>query len=548
MSGAGEVRTRRLSRREFLRLCGLNAAGILFPTGWIARQGLFYDREPLSLPEFIAGVIDAMPDLTIDQAGKVLLRDPVSALKKPVPLVATQWNRERRHSYDRLETGKRWGIVLHWFGDRGPGDQTLDAYLRGFDAMRPVFNYETRTSTHFLVGDSDPAKVTDNQAQIGIVQTQMPDSDGTPFLGSHLQALDYSAHLDRRQYFVQAFRQLESEGIQIDSILEEFFESQVVIDPNLRTIAVDVTGYDFDAPGSLPGMQKIANTTALVWALMKRYRIRAVDILGHHELQLGKSDPGKKFIALIRLLVGIAALLEGDPIEFSLVSTGFGGLAEPLAQTTSRYLRFVRRHLAIVGTPRDVFEWEATCGFWNIDRALGARDGPAPYSLVDFQSPVDPGHVQSPTGLSAPPNHEGFDLLGRTDETFIRSVAGGTCLFVGAVPDPHWGKMAMFGHRRSDGTELVSIYGHLDRIGQIEAGRTYPEPVTVGGIVRTAKYRDPYLHFALAYGATWDLCLNNTPIPPANAGEGWIQERYLDPVQLLHEWSGSDPKKIRKVG
>jgi murein DD-endopeptidase MepM/ murein hydrolase activator NlpD len=167
--------------------------------------------------------------------------------------------------------------------------------------------------------------------------------------------------------------------------------------------------------------------------------------------------------------------------------------------------------------------------------------------LADFQSPIDPGRVESPIGLSAPPNHEGFDLMGRTDETFIRSIAGGTCLFVGDVPYPHWGKMVMFRHRSSDGTELISIYGHLDRLTDLETGRTYDKPVPVGEIVRAAKYQDPYLHFALAYGASWDLCLHNSPVPPANAGNAWIEARYLNPLQLLQDWSTPALRKYEKV-
>ncbi|HUF38771.1 MAG TPA: hypothetical protein VMN57_09630 [Anaerolineales bacterium] len=543
-----ETRNQALTRREFLRLCGLHAAGVLLPAGLLDRNRRPSKQEQHRLPEFLSAVLAAMPDLTLNAGGSLLIRDPLSDFEQPVPLAVTQWNREHNHPYDRLEPGKRWGIVLHWFGDEGPTDMPLDAYLRGFDAMRPVFNYETRTSTHFLIGASDPAQLDDPSAGIGIVQTQAPDVDGTPFLGSHLQALDYAGHLDRQQYFVRAFYKLAGEGFQVDSLLQEFFDSPVVIDPNLRTIAIDMTGHDFDEPGQLPGVQKIANLIALTWALMIRYRIRATDILGHHEIQLGKSDPGKRFMALVRLLIGLKAHLDGSPADRSLVFDGFGAAGEPAERIVARYLHFVRRHLALIGTPREVYAWEETCAFWNIDFIAVEASGTDPYPAPVFLPPISLDRASTSPGLAQPQNHEGIDLLTRGSSIAVRSIAAGTCIFTGAVADPHWGKMVMFRHHRSDGTELVSIYGHLDEIGRVEPGRAYRDPVTVGTLIRTAPYQDPYLHFALAFGAAWNESLRVHPAPPANAGEGWIRERYLDPVQLLQEWSSPDPRKIRKAG
>jgi hypothetical protein len=88
-----------------------------------------------------------------------------------------------------------WGIVLHWYGDKENFDKTIKGYIRGFDSLRKVATYITRTSAHFLVGPERLEQATINQSTgISVLQTQMPDKDGTPFVASHLMYLDYLAH------------------------------------------------------------------------------------------------------------------------------------------------------------------------------------------------------------------------------------------------------------------------------------------------------------------------------------------------------------------
>jgi N-acetyl-anhydromuramyl-L-alanine amidase AmpD len=51
-----------------------------------------------------------------------------------------------------------------------------------------------------------------------------------------------------------------------------------MMDPNMRTIAIEITGYDFENPEHYPGEQQIANVVGVVWAVMKRYGIPAMNI------------------------------------------------------------------------------------------------------------------------------------------------------------------------------------------------------------------------------------------------------------------------------
>jgi hypothetical protein len=73
-----------------------------------------------------------------------------------IPLDQTLWNQEHRNSWNRLESNLHWAMVLHWYGDDNGFDRTIEGYLRGFDELRQVANYITRTSSHFLVGADYP--------------------------------------------------------------------------------------------------------------------------------------------------------------------------------------------------------------------------------------------------------------------------------------------------------------------------------------------------------------------------------------------------------
>jgi hypothetical protein len=116
--------------------------------------------------------------------------------------------------------------------------------------------------------------------------------------------LDYEAHKNRKNYFVRAQYHLGYEEPGVGSILQTWLDGGQNIDPNMRTISIEMTGYDYENRVNFPSKQKIANTLSVVWALMRRYNITANNIFGHNEVQLNKPDPGKKFMAFMRLLIG----------------------------------------------------------------------------------------------------------------------------------------------------------------------------------------------------------------------------------------------------
>jgi len=200
---------------------------------------------------------------------------------------------------------------------------------------------------------------------VTILQTQLPDEDGTPFVASHLHSLDYKAHEERRQYFVRALYELGYQQPTIHSILQEWYDGPYV-DANMRSLAIELAGCYFDDPAHAPSSQQIANAIGLIWALMKRYGICASNILGHHEISLNKSDPGKRFMALIRCLLGAIALTKSDPGMNEMVFGQHLSSGQEPIQAVIIYLRWVRDFLALTSQPGQVSAWEVESGYWHL--------------------------------------------------------------------------------------------------------------------------------------------------------------------------------------
>jgi hypothetical protein len=302
-----------ISRREFLKFAGINLCAVLLPNNLYPDFNFLNDYPHLDinqLPSPIDKILALTPDAHIDARGFFNVPSNTDQTPVQVPLVPTQWNLENNTPIYRLKNGTPWGIVLHWFGDKEGKNLDLDGYLRGFNSIHKYDDYETFTSAHFLVGDADTSTLP-SKDKIGIIQTQEPDYDGTPFVASHLAGISYLRFQEGKQYFVKAYNQLGYEEPAVYSLLQTLYDGRLR-DVNEYTIGIEITGAYFDNPATFPGEQKIANVLAVVWALMKRYQIPASNILGHLEIQMNKSDPGKIFLTLIRYLVGIKALVEDD--------------------------------------------------------------------------------------------------------------------------------------------------------------------------------------------------------------------------------------------
>jgi hypothetical protein len=449
-----------------------------------------------------------------------------------LPLAQTQWNREHSHDWDRLESGFPWAIVLHWYGENSDFEQTPEAYLRGFDGLRMVSGYETRTSAHVLVGRGEPGV---DFNQISILQTQRPHQDGTPFVASHLQTLDYVAHRQRQQYFVRALYQMGYQEPTIHSILQDWFDGPR-LDTNMRSLAVEICGRDLDLTPTYPPDQQIANVVAVVAALMRRYQVPGSSLLGHLEIQINKPDPGKKFMALIRCLLGALALSSGDAqLQDLLFSQYLGDHGDP-ARAVRTWFQFARDYLLLVARPSQVYEWEAESGYWLLADQLEGHTHIALPTAPRFLPPL-PGAmpVVGATFLD-PHNHAGVDLYLPVSAAGlladVQLAAPGLCLYAGPVRNHHPGLQAIFRHRQPDGAEVLSLYANLSSLAELQTGTLYPAGQVIGQLTSGPDCRC-LLHFGLAYGAAWETDLSRSPEIPLNASLTWIRQRFLDPLAYL---------------
>jgi hypothetical protein len=532
-----------LSRRAFLKFMGTNMAALAIPAYWgdeVWTPEAWPSLSLEDLPPVVQRILVKAPWTRVGADGYLSLNGYDNRSLGRLPQAQTQFNKEMSRPHNRLYKDMPWGIVLHWYGDRENFDQSIKGYLRGFDSFREVDEYMIQTSAHFLVGDENPyTRAGLTGEKISFLQTQKPAPDGTPYLASHIQPIDLQAHREKKQYFVRALYQLSYAEPAVHSILQDFFDGRY-FDQNMRTIAIEIAGYDFDNPARWPSEQKISDVLALVWSLMKRYGILASNLLGHNEIQLGKPDPGKKFLAMIKYLVGVKALVEGDERIKQLVFGQFLGADSGPREAVRKYFRFVHEYLGLVSAHRHVYEWEAASKYWFVydhlfDNETGLQATEA------FQHPIMSEVSQDGQKFLIPTSHEGVDFyrrkeqgaVARSSATPVHLVGNGVCTFVGELKGCCLGKTAMFQHRQADGAQVLSVFSHLHELGDLQVGKRYPISYRVGEVASNEAHINPYLHFAVAYGATWDSDLSRDPNIPLNAGTTWIQQRYLHPVEFL---------------
>lgn len=247
---------------------------------------------------------------------------------------------------------------------------------------------------------------------------------------------------------------------------------------------------------------------------------------------------------MIRYLIGIKALLDNDPLMNKLVFGSFlddGGDAEKSVQ---KYFKFVYDYLLMVSKPNHVYEWEGLSGYWFLRDLVEGQ--PSPTLGRRFLSPIASKYSSPGRSFTLPENHEGIDLY--KDESTISKahpedqallVTHGQCLYIGEFKGYNGGKVAIFRHRQLSGSQVLSVYGHLEKVYDLSIGVEYPIHYPIGEIMNDHSHTEPFLHFAMAYGGTWDTDLKDRPSIPLNVGASWIKARYMNPLNLMSGGFGS---------
>jgi hypothetical protein len=526
-----------LNRRSFIKLFGAQLAAFTLPSQLFS---LSWDLPTLpethldDLPLPLQEIMSKIPSAWVDQQGYLRLFEKYTGKLLEVPIFPTEWNKGHSRRWDKLSSKYPWGIVLHWFGDKENYDRTIPGYIRGFDSLREIDGESIRTSAHFVVSDADPElKDVQNGKAVGYIQTQNPAEDGTPYIAAHLQGLDYLGYRQGQQYFVNALNILSRQDPLNRHFLQDLYQGPQ-IGPNRRTIGIEMSGYHFDNPDHTPNAQQTANVLGLIRALMIRYNIPARNLLGHHEVQIGKPDPGKKYLTLIRYLLGVMALVDADPLFRSLVFESYTDLSQSPLRTTWRYFKFVRDYLVLISMPKHVYEWEAQSKYWQFVERLGGASR-ALLPADQFFRPLEIETSLRGSIFTDPSSHEGVDLFDQNSKDSaaglpVRLITQGVCLYVGRSHGEHSGLRAIFRHRQPDGAEILSIYGHLLNSNDLIVGKPYKAGYPLGISDQLSDHYDPFLHFAIGYGATWETALRQNPNIPLNAGYHWVRQHFLDPI------------------
>jgi hypothetical protein len=239
-------------------------------------------------------------------------------------------------------------------------------------------------------------------------------------------------------------------------------------------------------------------------------------------------------MALIRYLIGLKALIEKDELMFMLVFGQFMKGNPGPRQATGEYFKFVRDYLMMVSIQRRVYEWESASNYWFTCDLFSDAAIRLPVA-EEFTWPVQGDNLLHGYVYLDPHHHEGVDFYPGYSASYTHLLATGKCLYLGEQDGHSQGKIAVFRHRQPDGAEILSVYSYLADVAPFQVGKPYPAGYPVGRIAQVEKHQDPYVHFAIAYGATWDTSITPRPIPPLNAGPRWIKDRYLEPHEYLHQ-------------
>jgi hypothetical protein len=201
------------------------------------------------------------------------------------------------------------------------------------------------------------------------------------------------------------------------------------------------------------------------------------------------------------------------------------------------YFQFVHDFLVLVSRPDAVYEWETTTSYWLVhDLASGQQPGQKVAS--SFRRPFQNALPNPNSTFTVPHHHEGVDMFRGVPKDLstvaVQLTALGECLYLGESHGFHPGHVAIFRHRQPDGAQVLSVYGHLDRLAELHTGNVY-QPGELIGTVLPTRLKEAMLHFAIGYGATWELELRSNPNIPLNAGATWIQQRYVHPLEYLEQ-------------
>jgi hypothetical protein len=553
-----------LSRKDFLHISGAGYVGLQYLKNKILLDGLFpgqnssIENKPdywpaldiNKLPTEISSILRATPEMKIDNTGHMSLKKSDDTWTEIIR-TPTQFNIENSRQIDKLRTGFPWAIVLHWVGGEY---ETLDRYIEGgFNSLRSYNgNGKYRTSAHFLVGEKSPLTSESGwDKPLSIAQIQEPDTDGVPFRAAHLAPVDWEGYLknNRRWYPVNAMYELQYKSYpKFHSVLQDIYDG-LHISVDKRTLGIEIAGADFD--NTPPAKQTTANVLATVWTLMKAYKVSAWDVIGHWEIQSGKSDPGKEYISSIRFLLGLKALQDPDPEMKKLV---YGNFIEGnnYNKAAKDYFDSIRNYLILISRPDVVSRWEAKTKFWSIYDSLFSKENDMPVAH-SLRNPVDKKDtilsykfLDSRRGNGFYPGHDYFLKDNKAVPSFL--IGDAKCIFAGDL-GRNFGNTAIFRLRTPEGSDYLIRYLHLDNL-QVKEDVVYSKDKIVGNIGKTGNVVSKRLSFDIAPISTYERIgsdnLEFNYWPSATVSRENIQYQFVDPSLFLSQYPETSTSEVEQ--
>lgn len=303
----------RIGRRQILEL-GLKAPLVLLATRLRPGQPEVGADIPegLALNERVTEILSLIEPLSFDSQGNLVKETPKGELEK-VTAIPTVYSQETTEKVEEVSL-----LVVHYDGN----DRfwQFDDYQVERHAESVVWLLDRNGySAHWCVDGFPIGNRTKGvESGYGVLQTQQASGDAAlPLIGAHVKMKLEDAN---KLKTVDVFARLR-----ITSNLHSLYNRQIE-SFNFHTVGFEQVGTEFDAgfpTKNQPDNQQIANALSLTIAVIKQHSLTAWDVVGHHEVQELKLDPGDYYMATLRFLLGVAAI-KGE-IPNHQVFTGYDG-------------------------------------------------------------------------------------------------------------------------------------------------------------------------------------------------------------------------------
>ncbi|MFH1971616.1 MAG: N-acetylmuramoyl-L-alanine amidase [Patescibacteria group bacterium] len=244
-------------------------------------------KEIVVLPTKIEKLLNLAPNYSFDTKGNLTLKGAKVELETPLSLSE--------------KVKKVTAIIIHYDGASPNYSDNSGKLQRRTPVLTKRWGLDPRgLSMHWCVGNGLP----DNNDGTSVLQTM--EASGDPFLPFKRIAPPIANLEVRVKKITETGNSFEKVGIVTPKWIT-YASSE-----GLRNYSVgfEQVGSDFNKsfPSMMPPDQQVSNVLGLTVACMKQWNLGPWDVIGHNEINNEKADPGSKYMAIMRILIGSFAL------------------------------------------------------------------------------------------------------------------------------------------------------------------------------------------------------------------------------------------------